>query len=168
MKRYIGAEASEHEMKFIQMGARVEQINGKMCFIRFRIGSLDVEYAYNINIKGKYFLERIKPYPLPISVFEREEDIVDVITVDIRQFNNAVNSKNIDTFIGINKELHMTIKAFEDLFLYYNVPTFKADVIMDKIKGIQDEIRLTQEQSERVFFEKDPEYLPIAQNVKKK
>lgn len=161
MKRYIGAEASEHEMKFIQMGAKVEQINSKMCYIRFELGSLNVEYAYNINKKGKYFLERIKPYPLPINVFEKEEDIVEVIAVDIRQFKNAINSKNIDKFIDINNELHTMIKAFEDLFLYYNVPSFKAGAIMEKIKGIEEEIHETQRQSERVFFEKDPRYLPI-------
>jgi hypothetical protein len=53
----------------------------------------------------------------------------------------------------------MTIKAFEDLFLYYNVPAMKAETIMEKIKGIQEEINETQRHSERVFFDKDPEYL---------
>ncbi len=161
MKRYIGAEASEHEMKLVQMGAKVEQINSKMCYVRFNLDKLNVEYAYNINKKGRYFLERIRPYPLPIREYENESDIVKVIDIDIRQFKNAINSKNFDTFTSINKELHMTIKAFEDLFLYYNVPSMKAEEIMEKIKGIQDEIYETQRQSERVFFDKDPDYLPV-------
>lgn len=160
MKRYIGAEASEHEMKLVQMGAKVEQINSKMCYVRFKLDSMNVDYAYNINKKGRYFLERISPYPLPIREYENESDIVKVIDVDIRQFKNAINSKNYETFTSINKELHMTIKAFEDLFLYYNVPTMKAEVIMEKIKEIQNEIHETQKQSERVFFDKDPDYLP--------
>lgn len=161
MKRYIGAEASEHEMKLIQMGAQVEQINGKMCYVRFKLDSMNVDYAYNINKKGRYFLERISPYPLPIREYENESDIVKVIDIDIRQFKNAINSKNYETFTDINKELHMTIKAFEDLFLYYNVPAMKAESIMEKIKQIQDEIHETQSQSERVFFEKEPDYLPV-------
>jgi len=160
MKRYIGAEASEHEMKLIQMGAVVEQINGKMCYVRFKLDSMYVEYVYNINKKGRYFLERISPYPLPIREYENESDIIKVIDIDIRQFMNAINSKNYEIFTSINNELHQTIKAFEDLFLYYNVPAMKAESILEKIKGIQDEIRETQSQSERVFFDKEPEHLP--------
>jgi hypothetical protein len=159
MKRYIGAEASEQEMKLVQMGAMVEQVNSKMCYVRFKLDNMDVDYVYNINKKGRYFLERISPYPLPIREYENESDIVKVIDIDIRQFKNAINSKNFDIFASINKELHMTIKAFEDLFLYYNVPAMKAETIMEKIKGIQEEINETQRHSERVFFDKDPEYL---------
>lgn len=159
MKRYIGAEASEHEMKLVQMGAKVEQINGKMCYVKFKLDGMEVDYAYNINKKGKYFLERIKPYPLPIREYENESDIVKVIDIDIRQFKNAINSKNFEMFTSINRELHMTIKAFEDLFLYYNVPAMKVESIMEKIKEIQDEIRYVQEHSERVFFDKEPDFL---------
>lgn len=159
MKRYIGAEASEHEMKLVQMGAKVEQINSKMCYVRFKLDSMDVDYVYNINRNGRYFLERINPYPLPIREYENESDIIKVIAIDIRQFMNAINSKNFDTFTSINKELHMTIKAFEDLFLYYNVPSMKAEAIMEKIKEIQKEIDVTQRDSERIFFDKDPDYL---------
>lgn len=161
MKRSIGVEASEHEMRLVQMGAKVEQVNGKMCYVRFKIGNVDVEYVYNINAKGRYFLERIKPYPLPMSEFKEESDIVEVINIDIKQFQKAVKSKNIDAFIKINNEFHMTAKAFEDLFLYYNIPAARAEAIIGKIKEIQDEIKETQKTSKRVFFEKDPEYLPI-------
>ncbi|MGE5632216.1 MAG: hypothetical protein ACM3TR_14125 [Caulobacteraceae bacterium] len=161
MKKYIEAEASEHEMKLVQMGAKVEQINGKACYVKFKVDNVSVEYVYNINTKGKYFLERIKPYPLPMREFENEADVVEIIGIDIRQFRNAVKSKCIDTFIGINKELNMTIKAFEDLFLYYKVPPIKAEIIMGKIKEIQNEIKETQKISERVFFEKEPDHLPL-------
>lgn len=156
---YLNVEASEHEMRLVQLGAKVEQVNSKMCYIKFMIESIPVEYVYNLNKKKGYFLERIKPYPLPLRSFDAESDIVDVIEVDIRQFRNAIKSKNIDTFIGINKELNYTIKKFEDLFLYYNVPTMKAEVIMSKIQEIQNEINKTKETSERVFFDKEPEHL---------
>ena len=146
-------------MRLVQLGAKVEQINSKMCYIKFMIENVPVEYVYNLNKKNRYFLERIKPYPLPVRSFDAEADIVDVIEVDIKQFRNAVKSKNIDTFVGINKELNDTIKKFEDLFLYYNVPTMKAEVIMSKIHEIQDEIAKTKDIAERVFFDKEPENL---------
>lgn len=156
---YINVEASQHEMRLIQMGATVEQVNSKMCYVRFVIENIPVEYVYNINKKDKYFLERIKPYPLPIKTYENEADIVEVIDVDIKQFKNAVKSRNIDSFVGINKELNYTIKKFEDLFLYYNVPSLETEKIMNKIKEINDIIISTKETSERLFFEKEPEHL---------
>lgn len=156
---YLNVEASQHEMKLIQMGATVEQVNSKLCYVRFVIENIPVEYVYNINKKNKYFLERIKPYPLPVRTYEKEADIIEVISVDIKQFKNAVKSKNIERFAKINKEFNNTIKKFEDLFLYYNVPSLKAEDIMQKIEEIQDIIAKTKETSERVFFEKEPENL---------
>jgi len=141
------------------MGGKVEQINSKMCYVQFKVGCTEVEYVYNINSKNKYFLERIKPYPLPLRVFDNEDDVIDLIKIDIRQFENACKSKNIESFIKINNELNKTIKKFEDLFLYYNVPKIESIIIMSKIKEIQDEILKTQNSSERVFFEKEPENL---------
>ncbi len=159
MKKFIDSQASQHEMKLIQMGAKVEQINSKMCYIEFNIDDIEVSYVYNINKNNKYFLERIKPYPLPIKDFEKEEDVVKLIYIDIEQFKNASKSKNIDEFIHINTELNKTIKQFEDLFLYYNVPHIETEIITEKINEIHDEIIKTKENSERVFFDKDPDNL---------
>jgi hypothetical protein len=159
MRKYVNSEASQHEMKLIQMGAEVEQINSKMCYVRFKVYHIDVEYVYNINAKNKYFLERIKPYPLPIKEYETESDLINIIRIDIKQFENACKSKNIDTFIKINRELNTAIKRFEDLFLYYNVPKVEGEIIMQKINEIQEEIRKTQKLSQRVFFDKNPDNL---------
>jgi len=159
VKKYIDSQASQHEMKLIQMGAKVEQINSKMCFIKFCIDNFEVSYVYSINKKNKYFLERIKPYPLPIKDFDNEEDVIRLIEIDIKQFQNASKSRNIDDFIHINKALNKTIKEFEDLFLYYNVPHIETEIIINKINEIHDEIFKTKENSDRVFFEKEPENL---------
>ncbi len=159
MRKYINSEASQHEMKLIQMGAEVEHINSKMCYVKFCFGDIKVSYVYNMNKKNKYFLERTKPYPRPMRESDNENDIVKIIEVDIRQFKNASHSRNIEEFIEINKELNKTIKLFEDLFLYYNVPKIENVIIMKKIKEIQEEIFKTQEISERVFFDKEPEHL---------
>ncbi|QVK18754.1 hypothetical protein KHQ81_03310 [Mycoplasmatota bacterium] len=157
MKKYIDSQANQHEMKLIQMGAKVLQINSKMCFIKFCIDEFEVSYVYSINKKNHYFLERIKPYPLPIKDFEKEEDVINIIEIDIKQFKNASKSRNIKEFIQINTALNKTIKEFEDLFLYYNVPNFETEIIENKINDIHKEIIKTKQQSERVFFEKDPD-----------
>lgn len=157
MRKYINAEAMQHSMKLIQMGAKVNQVNSKMCYVAFEVGKIDLEYVYNINGKGQYFLERIKPYPLPMKVYEREEDLIDIIEIDVEQFKNAVNSHNIDEFICINSKLNETIKKFEDLFLYYNVAEIEAKKIVSKINEIQDMIKETKDVSERVYFRKEPD-----------
>ncbi len=156
---YLNVEASQHEMRLIQMGAKVEQVNSKMCYVKFLINGIPIEYVYNLNKKNKYFLERIKPYPLPVKSYDKVSDVVEVIEVDIKQFKNAVKSKNIEGFAKINQELINTIKKFEDLFLYYNVPSIEVELIMGKIREIQDEIIKTKENAERVFFDKEPENL---------
>lgn len=163
MRKYMNSEASQHEMKLIQMGAKVKFVNSKMCYVKFCIDDIEVAYVYNINKHNKYFLERVKPYPIPAKEFDYEEDVINVITTDIKQFKNANNSHNIHEFIKINKELNHTIKEFEDLFLYYNVPSEEIDIILTKIREIHQEIIKTQQQSERVFFEKDPETLKCNQ-----
>ncbi len=156
---YLNFEASQHEMKLIQMGATVEQINSKMCYIKFVIDGIPVEYVYNLNKKNKYFLERTKPYPLAVKAYENVADLVEVINIDIKQFRNVVKSKNIESFLTINKELISTIKKFEDLFLYYNIPVEEVNSLKDKISEIQQQIAKTKETAKRVFFDKEPEHL---------
>lgn len=157
--KYVNSEASQHDMKLVQLGAKVEQINGKMCYVKFDVEGFELAYVYNINKKGKYFLERIKPYPLPMKEFKCESAVIDIIKIDLEQFKNAVNSRNINAFVTISSELNKTIKQFEDLFLYYNVPQIETQIIMEKIEEIQQEIKKTKENSERVYFTKDPDNL---------
>lgn len=159
MRKYVNSEATQHEMKLIQMGAEVEQINSKMCYVKFKVDNIEVAYVYNLNKKNKYFLERIKPYPLPLREFEDEADMIEIIKIDMKQFENAAKSKNIDVFIKINNELINAIKEFEDLFLYYNVPQIEGEIILEKIQEIHNEIYKTQQESQRVFFDKEPENL---------
>ena len=157
--KYINAEFSQHEMRLIQLGAKVEQVSSKLCYIKFNINNIMIEYVYNINSKNQYFLERIKPYPLPIKSFSQESDIVDIIKVDIKQFKNAVKSKNIESFVEINNELNSIIKKFEDLFLYYNVPSETIFRIKQRIDGLQQDIAESKETAERIFFDKEPDNL---------
>jgi ribosomal protein S6 len=159
MRKYIDAEAIQHSMKLQQLGAKVHQINSKMCYVQFDLGKIKLEYAYNINNKGKYFLERIKPYPLPLKVFESEIDIVETIKLDLSQFKNAIQSKNIENFVEINQMLHNSIKKFEDLFLYYNVPTLDMKEMREMIEKVDGLIELMKDDSVRICFDKEPDNL---------
>ncbi len=156
MRGYIISEESEHEMKLVQMGAKVEQINSKMSFISFDINGLKVEYVYNINTKDQFYLERIKPYPLDLITLDSEEDIVKVIAVDLEQFKHAMTSSNIKNFIKVGGELNEALKKFEDLFLYYNISKEECDLILEKVEEVIKEVYHAKEISNRVYFEKDP------------
>ena len=78
MRKYVNAEVMQHTMKLQQMGAKVNVVNSKLCYVRFDLSGFIVSYSYNVNSKGKYFLERIKPYPLPLKVFDKEEDVIEI------------------------------------------------------------------------------------------
>lgn len=159
MRRIIDAEVTLQTMKLRQMGAKVQVINSKMCYVKFDLSGFKVEYAYNINKHGNYFLERIAPYPLPLREFDREEAVIDIIEIDLEQFKNAIKSHNIASFITINRKLTQTIKKFEDLFLYYNVPAEENDIIFKKLEEIDAEIEATKKSSTRLYFRKEPENL---------
>ncbi len=149
-------EAEQHEMLLRQMGGEVLQLSARCCYVRFQVGDFRLSYVYNINKSNRYFLERLKPYPLPLKEYDTEEDIIEMIRIDLEHFKNAAKSKNIDVFIKINQELNKTAKAFEDLFLYYNVETFHTDAILHKLDEIKDEIRKTVDDSERLFDDGEP------------
>lgn len=156
---YMRMQANQHEMVLRQMGGEVLQLPSNCCYVRFYIDDFRLSYVYNINRSNRYFLERLKPYPLPLQEYENEEDVIETIKIDLEQFKNAAKSKNIDSFIKINTELNKTAKAFEDLFLYYNVEKFHAESILIKIQEIEDEIQKTVEESELIYRKSSPNYL---------
>jgi len=160
MNKYIDSEAKQHVMKLVQFGAKVQVVSSKMVYVKFNLDQdIEVSYIYNINKNNKYFLERIKPYPISIKEFDTDREVIDVIKIDYYQFANAVKSHNIHEFVKANKELHQVIKSFEDLFLYYNIPHDAITNIDKNIKEIQEIISKTASKSNRVFFDKDPENL---------
>lgn len=161
MKRRKGVnfEANEHLIKLVQMGANVKQINSKMCYVKFDIEGFKLSYVYNINKKGKYFLERIRPYPLPLLETDNEKEVIDIIKIDLKQYKNAIASQKIDKFSSINLKMIDTIKKFEDLYLYYKVDLEKCDEILEKIEEINNDIIKIKNNSKRLFFEKEPNNL---------
>ncbi len=159
MRKMINAEIMQQTLKLQQMGAKIKVINSKLCYVSFDISGFTIQYVYNVNSKGNYFLERIKPYPLPLKEFEDEQDVIDIIEIDIEQFKNALKSHNIEHFIEISRSLNHTLKKFEDLFLYYNIPGTEINNILEKIQVFEKDIEEVKGKSERLYFKKDPENL---------
>tara|TARA_Y100000588_G_C13665295_1_gene673835 strand:- start:72 stop:554 length:483 start_codon:yes stop_codon:yes gene_type:complete len=159
MRKYLNAEIMQQSMKLKQMGADVTVINSKLCYIAFDLSGFKVSYVYNVNKKNKYFLERIKPYPLPLREFDNEDDVIDIINIDLDQFRNAIKSHNIESFITIARKLDSVFHKFEDLFLYYNLPEDETKRLYDEILEMEKDIERIKESSERICYDKDPEYL---------
>ncbi len=155
----IKMEAAFHAMKLRQMGGTVTQVDSKLCYVAFKVAHIDVEYVYNINHHDKFFIERIKPYPEVLEAFNTEEELIIQIEWDLEQFKNAANSKNIDRFIEINKQLNKTICLFEDLYLYYNVPKDQTDIILNKIQEIDDLIYKISDSAKQIYADKKPRRL---------
>ena len=159
MRQLINAEVMTQTLKLQQMGAKVHVIDSKLCYVNFDIGGFQIQYVYNVNREGNYFLERIKPYPLPLKAYESEQDVVDIIDIDIEQFKNALKSHNIETFVNLNRALNKAMKKFEDLFLYYNVPGEDVAKMFDRIQQFETDLETIKDKSDRLYFRKEPDNL---------
>ncbi|MBS4538871.1 hypothetical protein GOQ27_10370 [Clostridium sp. D2Q-11] len=157
MRKYMMAEVEKHQTIFSQLGAQVHVMNSLLCYITFDIDGTEVSYVYNVNKKDKYFLQRIEPYPEPAGTFNNEDELIDIIKIDIEQFKNAKNSHVFSDFVEINKSLSQTVRNFEDLYLYYNVPHDTMDNIKEKLDDIRTMIKEAKDSSERVYNKKDPD-----------
>ncbi len=160
MNRYVNAEATYHTMNLIQLGAEVKTVSGKMVYVKFKLPKgLEVSYVYHINKNNHYFLERIKPYPLPIKEIDTAEDVIRLIQIDFEQFSTAIESSKVDEFVEINREMHQAMKSFEDLFLYFNIDNDTIKTIHKHIKDIHNTIEKAAKSSERLYFGKEPDNL---------
>lgn len=159
MRKLVNAEVLEQTMKLQQLGAKVNVINSKLCYVMFDISGFTLEYVYNVNKKGNYFLERIKPYPLALKEFTCENDVVDIISIDVEQFKNAAISHHSGEFVDTGRKLTKVLKKFEDLFLYYNISTENMELLIEKLKDFDDELDKVKDKSKRLYFKKNPDNL---------
>ncbi len=155
MRKIINtAEVSENTIKLQQLGAKIQVINSTMCYVNFELDGLTLQYVYNMNRRGNYFLERTKPYPLAIAEFTSENDLVKLIKSDLQKFKNALKLPHIEKYITIAKLISTTFTSFEDTFLNYDIPDEKVDKIYKKILALNMEIDVIQELAKE-SYEKD-------------
>jgi hypothetical protein len=155
--RLIRHDICKDELK--KYGATVIDIKGVMTLVRFSIENTDISYLYHLYDDNTFFMERVKPYSMPIGDFDNEEDIVDVIKVDIEQFKNAMRSKNFSKFIKIDYNISKLVRIFEDLYLYYNIEKEDLDMLNNEVHLLLDIIKGIRNKSDRVYFKKDPDVL---------
>lgn len=155
--RLIRHEICKDELK--KLGATVIDIQGIMFLVKFKIKDNKISYAYHLNEDGSYYLERIKPYFLSIGDFSCEEEIVDLIKIDIEQFQNAMNSKNYPQFIEVDNHISKLVRLFEDLYLYYNISPEDLTELDRSVYCVLDQIKRIMKNSERVYTKKDPDVL---------
>lgn len=136
--RYIGA-------------TEIKKIHGILYFIEFKIDdSLKVSYTYNINAKNKYYLQRIKPYPIPEGVFEKEYEVVSFIEKDIKKFINAKKSHNFELFVEVTNELNSICADVEKLFLNYNIDKMDLDILKSELDDILNLFEDSKKRSPRI------------------
>lgn len=140
-----------------KMGAKVIDVHGIMYLVKFRINDIKITFLYHVNQDNTFFLERIKPYVVPIGAFETEEDVLEIIKIDIEQFQNAMKSTHFKEFIEIDRHISGMVRTFEDLFLYYNVSPEDIDDIRRRTEELHEKILDVRKRSERVYFKKEPD-----------
>ncbi len=136
------------EVSLRQLGAtKVKEISSVMYFVEFKLtDTLTISYIYNITHKEKYYLQRVKPYPIPQGKFADEREIVDFITKDIKKFQNATRSSNFPTFLSVTERVCTITDRMEELFLNHNVDgedLKELDAQLDKLTGTMDAVRRT-------------------------
>lgn len=142
------------ETRLRLLGAtKIEKVSGVLYFVKFELDNhMEVSYAYNINAKDKYFLQRVKPYPIPEGLFSDEEQVVEFIKRDIEKFKNAQRSSNFEHFVELVQTMNQVSKDMESLFLNYNVEKVDLDKLVKEFKEIQKTIKESKEHSTHVVL----------------
>lgn len=135
-----------------QMGASdVTKVRGLLYFMKFKLNDdIEISYSYNINTKNKYFLQRIKPYPIHQGVFSDEHEIVSFIKKDLEKFNNAIHSSNFKLFVDTTKKVNSITYNTENLFLNYNVDSNEFLRLDKELDNILNEISVAKNTSKKI------------------
>lgn len=142
------------EARLRYLGATdIQRVQGTLYFVTFKFeDGLEVSYTYNINTKNKYFLQRIKPYPLPEGIFSDEEQVVEFIKGDYKKFKNAKNSSNFSQFLELTNTMNAVSKDMESFFLNYNVDKQYINKLVTDLKEMQKTIEKSKKGSEHVII----------------
>lgn len=140
------------EVRLRHLGAYdIKKISGVLYFVKFQLESgIEVSYSYNINVKNQYFLQRIKPYPIPEGLFSDEEQIVEFIKQDLEKFKNAGKSKNFEQFVELTATLNQLTKDMEGFFLDYNVESEDLTLLVNELNLVRQTIASAKNHSKHV------------------
>lgn len=146
------AQGDTIETLLRQMGASdVTKVRGLLYFMEFKLSdNVEISYSYNINTQNKYFLQRIKPYPIPQGIFSDEYEIVSFIKKDLEKFKNAMNSSNFNLFVDVTRKVNSITSMAEYLFLNYNVDANELLKINKELDDILKEIEIAKTTSKEI------------------
>lgn len=122
-----------------KLGAKVKCFNEDMLFfVTFNIDNVKISYIYYFNnMDNKYYVERIKPYCMHLGDFQTEEEVVNFIKTDSRQFIKVMESKGVHQFNEIYKAVTKLTKAFEDFYIYNNISKEEFNDIKKSMENIK-------------------------------
>lgn len=146
------AQGDSIEILLRQLGAsKISKVRSYLYFISFELNDdIEVSYTYNINTKNKYYLQRIKPYPLPQGRFADEYKIVEFIKKDLNKFQNAQNSSNFDSFVEISNKSNSITTIIENLFLNYNIEKDDLKIINTQLNSILNSINKAKDNAKKL------------------
>ncbi len=139
-----------NKIKLKQLGAKVNSIESKIYHVTFNVGNFDLQYYYNINESGKFFLERMKPYYKNFKVFTEENEAIRAIYEDVEYFKNASKSHNFSKFIDMSRELEKLHDAYAEMFLHHNIPEDDLNKIETHIEEVRARIDELNESTEEI------------------
>lgn len=142
-----------------KVGARVIDVQGIMFHVSFEIKDYEIAYIYHLNPDNSFLLERVKPYFVQIGTYNKEENIVNAIKIDIEQFRNAMRSSNFKDFIKVDDHLSKLVRVFEDLYLYYNINSDQLEELDETLNNLLQRMREMTKECDRVYYKKDPDVL---------
>lgn len=147
------AKGDTIETRLRYLGATdIQAVQGTLYFVTFKFeDNIEVSYTYNINTKNKYFLQRIKPYPLPEGIFSDEEQVVEFIKRDFKKFKNAKNSRNFSQFLELTNTMNLVLHDMESFFLNYNVDRQHIDQLIRDLSKMRTTMEESKKGSEHVI-----------------
>lgn len=148
--KQIMVKQTMYEMQLKQMGAKIVSYHSLHCVVKFNINGFDIYYAYNINSKNQFFLQRRKPYRMSMGNFDEISDVVETISLDLERIKNALGSGKFDKFVEVNTRLLHAAKQLEELFLDYIVDEKVFNDLSNIVTEIEDKITASADENKKI------------------
>lgn len=102
-----------------QMGAaKIKTMPAHINIVTFMLSSkFAVKYVYEMKENEKIYLERVSPYPYFLGEPQDSNELIKVITDDLKKCRRAFESDNFELFISIAEKAHSAFARLEDILL---------------------------------------------------
>ncbi len=147
--------SSVNKIKLKHLGADVKRIESKIYHATFDVEGTKLEYYYNINESGKFFLERMAPYYKNFSVFTEENEAIKAIYEDVQYFKNAVKSHNYKKFLDMSIEMGRIHQAYADMFLHHNVSQEDLEDIRKNLLAVRSKVDMLNKTTKEIKLDID-------------